>query len=201
MCCVLCVVLFCLCGGCLQDFWPLPQLCRAPPPDRPSPGPPKVLPFFFSLPPEISFFLLSPGGLFVEFWWCFEGWGCETRFGAAGASHDNQRTPNMHMWAPRRFKHHKIPREDPRERGAKMEVGDGKKEARNFGPPNPWGPHPFGPPTLREPHPSGPPPKQKIGQMRSKFGQQKLAQFGQIKLAECGQLTLAQEMAKFGLDK
>ena len=31
---------------------------------------------FFSLPPQFSFFLLSLGGPFVEFWWCvFEGWG------------------------------------------------------------------------------------------------------------------------------
>ena len=28
---------------------------------------------FFPLPPQFSFFLLSLGGPFVEFWWCFEG--------------------------------------------------------------------------------------------------------------------------------
>ena len=32
---------------------------------------PKISLFFFSLPPEISFFLLSLGGLLAEFWWCF----------------------------------------------------------------------------------------------------------------------------------
>ena len=47
----------------------------------PSPGPPSAGPpfpwtaqnfaFFFLSPPEISFFLLSLGGLLVEFWWCF----------------------------------------------------------------------------------------------------------------------------------
>ncbi len=54
--------------GVFKIFGPLP---RPPPPDRPSPGPPKISLFFFTLPPEISFFLLSLGGLLVEFWWCF----------------------------------------------------------------------------------------------------------------------------------
>ena len=57
-----------VCGGCVQDFWASPP--DPPLPDRPSPGPPKISLFFFSLPPKISFFLLS-GGLLVEFWWCF----------------------------------------------------------------------------------------------------------------------------------
>ena len=38
-----------------------------PPLDGPSAGPPKISLFFFSLPPEISFFLLFLGGLLVEF--------------------------------------------------------------------------------------------------------------------------------------
>ena len=59
--CVVCVV----CGGCVQDF-------GASPPDPPSTGPPKSSLFFFSLPPKISFFLLSLGGVLVEFWWCSE---------------------------------------------------------------------------------------------------------------------------------
>ena len=59
--CVVCCV-FKIFGGCLQDF-PSPGPPR--PPDRPK------FRSFFSLPPEISFFLLSLGGLLVEFWWCF----------------------------------------------------------------------------------------------------------------------------------
>ena len=31
--------------------------------------------FFFPLPPQFSFFLLSLGGPFVEFWWVFEAQG------------------------------------------------------------------------------------------------------------------------------
>ena len=68
-CWCLLVVVVCVCGGCVQDFWASPP--DPPPLDRPSPGPPKISLFFFSLPPEISFFLLSLGGLLVEFWWCF----------------------------------------------------------------------------------------------------------------------------------
>ena len=37
----------------------------------PKGGGPEISRFFFSLPPEISFFLLSLVGLLVEFWWCF----------------------------------------------------------------------------------------------------------------------------------
>ena len=32
---------------------------------------PKFRSFFSLSPPEISFFLLSLGGLLVEFWWCY----------------------------------------------------------------------------------------------------------------------------------
>ena len=38
----------------------------------PKGGGPKISRFFCSLPPEISFFLLSLGGLLVEFWWCLK---------------------------------------------------------------------------------------------------------------------------------
>ena len=62
-CCCLSV-----CGGCVQDFWASPP--DPPPQDRPSPGPPKISLFFFSLPPPV--------------------W-------AARVSHDNQRTPNVHI--------------------------------------------------------------------------------------------------------
>ena len=59
------VVVVCVCV--VGVFWSSPL--DLPPPDGPSPGPPKISLFFFSLPPEISFYLLSLG--VVEFWWCF----------------------------------------------------------------------------------------------------------------------------------
>ena len=37
----------------------------------PKGGGPKISRFFPPLPPQFSFFLLSLGGPFVEFWWCF----------------------------------------------------------------------------------------------------------------------------------
>ena len=59
-----------LVGGCVQDFWASPP--DPPPPDRPSPGPPKISLFFFSLMPEISFFLLSLGVFTLNFGGVFE---------------------------------------------------------------------------------------------------------------------------------
>ena len=46
------------------------------PSDRPPPDSPKFR-FFFHLPPQFSFFLLSLGGPFVEFWWCLKRRGPE----------------------------------------------------------------------------------------------------------------------------
>ena len=103
-----------------------------PSPQHPSPGPPF---FFSSLPPPFSFCLPSLGGLLVEFWWCFEdrpqmstfgvlGLSCE--FGAAGASHDSPRTPNVNISGPRRFKHHQ---NSTRREGKKENCGGrGKNE-------------------------------------------------------------------------
>ena len=45
------MVVVCVCGGCVQDFGASP---RTPLADRPSPGPPKISLFFFSLPPEFQ---------------------------------------------------------------------------------------------------------------------------------------------------
>ena len=50
---------------------PGPPSPDRPPRDRPSPGPPKISLFFFSLPPQNSFFSSLSGCLLVEFWWCF----------------------------------------------------------------------------------------------------------------------------------
>ena len=95
---------------------------------------------------------------------------CETpaASGPPWLAHDSPRTPNVHIRAPRRFKHHQNSTRRPPERHKKSEMvaGEGKKRAKfwlphPFGPP-PFGPPPFGPPTLRappfEPHPSGPHP-------------------------------------------
>ena len=80
--CVLCVL--CVCGVCVQDFW-------ASPPDPPSAGPPfpwtaqNFALFFLSPSPKISFFLLSLGGLLVEFWWCLKRRGAPMcTFGLSG---------------------------------------------------------------------------------------------------------------------
>ena len=80
-------------------------------------------------------------------------------FGTEGASHDNPKTPNVHISGSRRFKHHKKihERTSKRERKKNME-GEGKKE-RNFGPPTLRGPTlspPFGTPPLRGPTLPGP---------------------------------------------
>ena len=57
-CCLVLVVCVCMVG--VQDFWASPLRRTALPLDRPK------FRSFFSLPPEISFFLLSLGGLLVE---------------------------------------------------------------------------------------------------------------------------------------
>ena len=62
-------------------------------------------------------------------------------FGAAGASHDSLRTPNVHISGPRRFtKTTKIQREDTqRETKRANGAGEGKK-SEMLGPPTPSGP-------------------------------------------------------------
>ena len=56
-------------------------------------------------------------------------------FGAAGVSHDNPKTPNVHISGPRRFT--KIPRKDPQEREERKKIvaGEGKKSAKIWAPP------------------------------------------------------------------
>ena len=120
---------------------------------------------FFSLSRATIFILFSLyGGLLVEFRWCLKrrslqiwalGLSCETpaALGAAGASHDSTRTPNVHISMQRRFKHHQnSTKGNPRE-GKKENCGRRGKKARNFGPHHPSGPHfsrfkppPFGAP-------------------------------------------------------
>ena len=66
-------------------------------------------------------------------------------FGAAGASHNNPRTPNVHIGA-RRFKHHQNSTKDAPERAERKKnvAREGKKSAKF------WASHPSGP-TLRGP--------------------------------------------------
>ena len=75
---------------------------------------------------------------------------------AAGASHDNQRTPNAHIWASRCFKHHQNSTRKPPEREERMKfpAGESKKSAI-FRASHPSGPHPLGPPPLLTPTPVG----------------------------------------------
>ena len=149
LCCCVCVLwcVLCVCSKLLVSvfkiFGPLP---RPPPP--------------LSLPPEISFFLLSLGGagLLVELW---------PRFKAMAHPKCGFRLVSFCVSPGGR---------QERRKRRKNEISGGrerKKKARNFGPPTlrtpSFGPPPFGPPpfgrTLRAPlflgsgpHPSGDPP-------------------------------------------
>ena len=134
VCC--CVVLLCCCVVCVVVLLCVVGLC--PPPSAGPfrrtplrrtalpPGPPKISLFFFPLPPQFSFFLPSLGGPFPKppgFTWQPE-------------------SPNVHIWGSRNSKtpptfHEKTPREEARK---KTVAGEGKKKARNFGPPTFRGP-------------------------------------------------------------
>ena len=157
-----CVCWVC-CVCCVEDFWWASSRYSRPRP--PSAGPPKIS-LFFSLPPEISFFLLS-----------------------LGASPDSPRTPNVHISGPRPSKappkcHEKTSHE--REERMKFPVGERKKSAKF------WAPHPPGPTTRPAHHP--PPPqrtphlstKKKNAQMRS--GQIRSHNIGQIRPNTVGQM-------------
>ena len=69
--CVVCVV-WCVVvvGVVVCGCWLLLVVVVVWRPGPPSGGPPKIY-RFFPLLPQFSFFLLSLGGLLVEFWWCF----------------------------------------------------------------------------------------------------------------------------------
>ena len=86
VCCVYCVWWVCsrflvgvfkIFGGCLQDFWWVSSrflvgVFKIIGPLRWTLPPPPDCPKFRSFPPQFSFFLLSLGGLLVEFWWCLK---------------------------------------------------------------------------------------------------------------------------------
>ena len=79
---------------------------------------------FFPLPPQLSFFLLSFQGPFVEFWWCLKRWGPEMC-----TSRDPERAhfrvpasktpPKFNEWTPKREKKE---RNWGRERGKKRAI-------------------------------------------------------------------------------
>ena len=194
-------------------------MCVAPPPDPlrrtplrrtpPAPDPlppdrPKFRSFFSFSHPHFHSFFLSLGmfsclfsslwRLLVEFWWCFGQLGTSNVLvfaGAAGASHDSPRTPNVHISGPRRFKHHQNSTKKTK-RESKLWREREKKSAKFWAPtlrgstlPHPSGPHPSGPHPLG-PHPLGPHHDTKnIGQKNglAKIG---LAKIGQIRMAKTG---------------
>ena len=118
-CCVLCC---CVVGprfGCSSR----PPIRRtAPPPDRPSSGPPKISLFFPSPAPISFFFCLS---------------GCLGGFGAARA-----RTPNVHISGTWPSKHQNSTQGPPRERRKKEHCGGRGKKSAKFWALHPSGPHP-----------------------------------------------------------
>ena len=122
--------------GCVQDLAGPPLSRTPPPPDRP-----KFRSFFPS--PATNFALSS---LF------FGG------FGATKPSHDNPRTPNVHISGPWRFKHHQNSTKGPQKERRKKETcgGRGKKKREILGPP-PFGAPPFGAPPFGAPAFGAPP--------------------------------------------
>ena len=136
---------------------------------------------FFPLP--------SPFSLF------FSLWGSSRGILAAGASHDNPRTPNVHIEGSRRFKHHQnssrtLPREGQKERKWEWER---VKKREMLGSPTLRGPTPGGPifsgvgPHLLGPHRDTHPDP--IG--LAKIG---LARIGQIRMAKTGLAKVVQSL-------
>ena len=125
---------------------------------------------------------------------------------AAGASHNNPRTPNVHIWGPGASKHHQNSTRRPPERQKKSETvaGKGRKSAK-FWASHPFGAPPFGDPLFQVwPPPFGAPP---FGAGLARVGQLRLAKLGQIFLAKVGlaKVGIGQsrpiKMAKVGLAK
>ena len=123
-CVVWCVCVVCRCGVCSRLSWVRPRCRRSPRP--PSPDLPNFRSFFH-----------SPTTIFLP------------AFGAAGASHNNTRTPNVHISGPGLQKTPPNSTKGPPREGRKKETcGRKMKKARNFGPPfgaPPFGTLPFGP--------------------------------------------------------
>ena len=105
-------------------FWSSPP--DPPPPEGPSPGPPKISLFFFSLPPEISFFLLSLGVFSLNFGGVFgrpeplnvHGLSCETTAasGPSGLHTTTRELQTCTFNSPSASKHHQNSTRRPPER-------------------------------------------------------------------------------------
>ena len=127
-------MLCCVGGVCGQDFRGCVQDLGASP-DPPLPDPP--------LPP------LDPSPLRPKFRFFFF-FLSRRGFGAAGASHDSPRTPNVHISGPPRFKHHQNSTRPTREGEKNENCGGRVKKKREILGPTPFGAqHPSGPTTLR----------------------------------------------------
>ena len=129
-------------------------------PGPPSPGPPSALPPSPRRALRRTALRLTAQN-FAHF---FLSSGKTSGFGAAGASHDNPRTPNVNISGPRRFKHHQnSTRRHPKRGKNKRNLWWEREKKREFlglppfGAP-PFGAPPFGASTLRGSHPSGLPP-------------------------------------------
>ena len=172
------VVVVCVCGGCVQDFWASPP--DTPPPDRPSPGPPKISLFFFLSPArnflsvlllwevclvELLVVFLKTGvaqmhvvGSLVVVW----NPGGPTRPGCRqGFTRQPENSKRAHLSVPALQTPPKFHEKTPRER-RKNEISGGreKKKREIFRAPTPFGPplflgsglHSSGPPTPSGPH-------------------------------------------------
>ena len=127
-CCCSCLLVpvgglfVCVCGGCVQDL----GLSAGPP----FPWTAQNFRSFFA-PSRRKFLCFSLGGLLVEHWWlkagnlkCTE---TPAASGPPGLAHDSQRTPNAHISAPRRFKHHQNSTRKPPEREKRMKFPVGER--------------------------------------------------------------------------
>ena len=151
------VGVFKICGGCLQDFWAPPLN----PPSAPGPPPPLALRrttqnfalFCFSLPPEISFFLLSLGVLLVEFWRFLKAGtlkcahlGSRRPRSRRGFTRQPENSKRAHLRAPALQTPPKFHEKTPREKEERMKFPEGERKKRaKFWAPHPSGPQPFGP--------------------------------------------------------
>ena len=125
-----------------SNIWALPRL--------PFSRQPKISLFSFPLPPLFSFFHLS-----WVFSWNFGGvFETPAASGVACVSHDNPKTPNVHISGPGALqKHHQNSTRRPQESG-RMNENSGRREKKNtkFWAPQQSGVPPFGTPSG---HPSG----------------------------------------------
>ena len=95
---------------------------------------PKFRAFFSLLPPQFSFFLLSLGGPFVEFWWCLKRRGPEMcTFGVLGPSCEAPAPERAHKIVPAFKKHHQnSTKGPPRERRKKEKCGWRREKRAKF---------------------------------------------------------------------